>query len=136
MGELYAPFVRTENPIIYMDCHSAELTKYAANAMLATRISFMNDMATLCEKLGADVDNVRKGMGADKRIGYPFLFPGVGYGGSCFPKDVKALEATAREYGIELDILRAVERTNERMKKVLVKKAVKHYGELSGKHFA
>ncbi|HYO69096.1 MAG TPA: UDP-glucose/GDP-mannose dehydrogenase family protein, partial [Archangium sp.] len=87
MGQLYAPFVRTENPILYMDTRSAELTKYAANAMLATRISFMNDMAALCERVGADVDFVRKGMGADKRIGYPFLFPGVGYGGSCFPKD-------------------------------------------------
>lgn len=137
MAELYAPFVRTENPIIFMDTRSAELTKYAANAMLATRISFMNDVASLCEKVGADVDLVRKGMGADKRIGYPFLFPGVGYGGSCFPKDVKALVATAREHGIEFDLLRAVERTNERQKKVLVTKAVKHFGpDLSGKTFA
>ena len=94
MAELYAPFVRTEHPILFMDTRSAELTKYAANAMLATRISFMNDLALLCEKVGADVDFVRKGMGADARIGYPFLFPGVGYGGSCFPKDVKALVAT------------------------------------------
>ena len=137
MGELYAPFVRTENPIIFMDTRSAELTKYAANAMLATRISFMNDVAALCEKVGADVDQVRKGMGADKRIGYPFLFPGVGYGGSCFPKDVKALIATARDHGIEFDLLRAVERTNERQKKSLVAKAVKHFGaDLSGKSFA
>ncbi len=137
MGELYAPFVRTENPIIFMDTRSAELTKYAANAMLATRISFMNDVAALCEKVGADVDQVRKGMGADKRIGYPFLFPGVGYGGSCFPKDVKALVATARDHGIEFDLLRAVERTNERQKKLLVAKAVKHFGpDLSGKSFA
>lgn len=137
MGELYAPFVRTENPIIFMDTRSAELTKYASNAMLATRISFMNDMAALCERVGADVDLVRKGMGADKRIGYPFLFPGVGYGGSCFGKDVKALVATAREHGIELDLLRAVERTNERQKKLLVAKAVKHYGpDLGGKAFA
>jgi UDPglucose 6-dehydrogenase len=137
MGELYAPFVRTENPIIFMDTRSAELTKYAANAMLATRISFMNDIAALCEKVGADVDWVRKGMGADKRIGYPFLFPGCGFGGSCFPKDVKALGATAREHGIEFDLLRAVERTNERQKKLLVNKAVKHYGaDLSGKTFA
>ncbi|MDP1822718.1 MAG: UDP-glucose/GDP-mannose dehydrogenase family protein [Archangium sp.] len=137
MAELYGPFVRTENPIIFMDTRSAELTKYAANAMLATRISFMNDMAALCEKVGADVDLVRKGMGADKRIGYPFLFPGVGYGGSCFPKDVKALVATAREHGIEFDLLRAVERTNERQKKLLVAKAVKHFGgDLSGKTFA
>lgn len=137
MGELYAPFVRTENPILFMDTRSAELTKYAANAMLATRISFMNDIAALCEKVGADVDHVRKGMGADKRIGYPFLFPGVGYGGSCFPKDVKALVATARDNGIEFDLLRAVERTNERQKKLLVHKAVKHFGaDLSGKTFA
>ncbi|NOK20484.1 UDP-glucose dehydrogenase family protein [Corallococcus carmarthensis] len=135
MGELYAPFVRTENPILFMDTRSAELTKYAANAMLATRISFMNDISALCEKVGADVDFVRKGLGADKRIGYPFLFPGVGYGGSCFPKDVKALVTTAREYGLELDLLRAVERTNERQKKLLVNKAVKHYGSLEGKKF-
>ncbi|MFZ5443822.1 MAG: UDP-glucose dehydrogenase family protein [Myxococcota bacterium] len=136
MGELYAPFVRTENPIIFMDTRSAELTKYAANAMLATRISFMNDVAALCERLGADVDLVRKGMGADRRIGYPFLFPGIGWGGSCFPKDVKALGAMAREQGLEFDLLRAVERTNERQKKLLVAKAVKHFGDLSGKTFA
>jgi UDPglucose 6-dehydrogenase len=136
MGELYAPFVRTENPIFYMDTRSAELTKYAANAMLATRISFMNDMAALCEKVGADVDFVRKALGADRRIGYPFLFPGVGYGGSCFPKDVKALVATAREHGLELDLLRAVERTNERQKKLLVAKALKHFGgSLAGRAF-
>ncbi|MCY1074490.1 UDP-glucose dehydrogenase family protein [Archangium lansingense] len=136
MGQLYAPFVRTENPILYMDMRSAELTKYAANAMLATRISFMNDIAALCERVGADVDFVRKGMGADKRIGYPFLFPGVGYGGSCFPKDVKALVAKGREQGLELDLLRAVERTNERQKKVLVQKALKHFGSLEGRTFA
>jgi len=136
MGELYGPFVRTENPILYMDPRSAELTKYAANAMLATRISFMNDMALLCEKVGADVDLVRKGLGADRRIGYPFLFPGVGYGGSCFPKDVKALVATARDFGIEFDLLRAVERTNESQKGLLLQKATKHYGDLAGKHFA
>jgi UDPglucose 6-dehydrogenase len=136
MGELYAPFVRTQNPILFMDTRSAELTKYAANAMLATRISFMNDVAALCERVGADVDHVRKGMGADSRIGYPFLFPGVGYGGSCFPKDVKALVATARDQGLELDILRAVERTNERQKKTLLDKAKKHFGELAGRTFA
>jgi UDPglucose 6-dehydrogenase len=136
MGELYGPFVRTENPILYMDPRSAELTKYAANAMLATRISFMNDMALLCEKVGADVDLVRKGLGADKRIGYPFLFPGVGYGGSCFPKDVKALVATARDFGIEFDLLRAVERTNEGQKRLMLHKAIKHYGDIAGKHFA
>jgi UDPglucose 6-dehydrogenase len=136
MGELYAPFVRTEHPILFMDTRSAELTKYASNAMLATRISFMNDIAGLCERVGADVEQVRKGMGADKRIGYPFLFPGVGYGGSCFPKDVKALITTARELGLEYDLLRAVERTNERQKKSLVAKAVKHFGTLDGKTFA
>jgi UDPglucose 6-dehydrogenase len=136
MAELYAPFVRTENPILFMDPRSAELTKYAANAMLATRISFMNDIALLCERVGADVESVRKGMGADKRIGYPFLFPGLGYGGSCFPKDVKALIATGRDLGIELDLMRAVERTNERQKKHLLTKAVKHFGELAEKHFA
>ena len=135
MGELYAPFVRTENPILFMDTRSAELTKYAANAMLATRISFMNDVAALCEKVGADVDLVRKGMGADRRIGYPFLFPGVGYGGSCFPKDVKALITTAREHGIEFDLLRAVERTNERQKKLLLSKVTKHFGTLDGHTF-
>jgi UDPglucose 6-dehydrogenase len=136
MGELYAPFVRTENPILYMDTCSAELTKYAANAMLATRISFMNDIAALCEKVGADVDFVRKALGADRRIGYPFLFPGVGYGGSCFPKDVKALVATAREHGLELDLLRAVERTNERQKGLLVSKALEHFrGSLAGRIF-
>jgi UDPglucose 6-dehydrogenase len=136
MGQLYAPFVRTENPILYMDTRSAELTKYAANAMLATRISFMNDIACLCEKVGADVEMVRKGMGADRRIGYPFLHPGIGYGGSCFPKDVKALVATAREFGLELDLLRAVERTNARQKKLLVQKAVKHFGEVADRTFA
>ncbi len=136
MGELYAPFVRTEHPILFMDTRSAELTKYASNSMLAVRISFMNDISQLCEKVGADVDAVRKGMGADKRIGYPFLFPGVGYGGSCFPKDVKALITTARENGLEYEMLRAVERTNERQKKAIVAKAVKHFGDLSGKTFA
>ena len=135
LGQLYAPFVRTENPILYMDTRSAELTKYAANAMLATRISFMNDIATLCEKVGADVEMVRRGMGADKRIGYAFLYPGVGYGGGCLPKDVKALVATARDRGLELDLLGAVERTNARQKKLLVSKAVKHFGDVSNKTF-
>jgi UDPglucose 6-dehydrogenase len=136
MSELYAPFVRTEHPIFFMDPRSAELTKYAANAMLALRISFMNEIAALCDKVGADVDMVRKGMGSDKRIGFPFLFPGVGYGGSCFPKDVKALAATAREHGLEYELLRAVERVNDRQKKLLVQKAVKQYGSLEGKTFA
>src|SRR4051794_30525308 len=136
MGELYAPFVRTENPILYMDTRSAEMTKYAANAMLATRISFMNDIAALCEKVGADVEFVRKGMGADRRIGYPFLHPGIGYGGSCFPKDVKALVATGREHGLELEILHAVERTNARQKRCLLTKALRHFGDLADKTFA
>ncbi len=137
MSEIYGPFIRTEKPILFMDSRSAELTKYAANAMLATRISFMNDIACLCERTGADVDSVRKGMGADRRIGYSFLFPGVGYGGSCFPKDVKALIATGREHGMDLEILKAVEHTNGRQKRTLVEKAVKHFGgALAGKHFA
>jgi UDPglucose 6-dehydrogenase len=136
MADLYAPFVRTENPILFMDTKSAELTKYAANAMLATRISFMNDIAMVCERVGADVDSVRKGMGSDKRIGYPFLFPGVGYGGSCFPKDVKALIATARDIGVEFDLLRAVERTNDKQKKSLLAKAIKHHGDVADKTFA
>src|SRR3954447_9948068 len=127
LGHLYAPFVRTERPILYMDPASAEMTKYAANAMLASRISFMNDIATLCEKMGADVDMVRRGMGSDRRIGFPFLFPGIGYGGSCFPKDVRALIAMAREFGIEFDLLRAVERTNDRQKKCLLAKALRHF---------
>ncbi|WP_257453412.1 UDP-glucose dehydrogenase family protein [Archangium lipolyticum] len=137
MGELYAPFVRTENPILFMDPRSAELTKYAANAMLATRISFMNDIAALCERVGADAEMVRKGMGSDKRIGYSFLYPGIGYGGSCFPKDVKALMATARDSGLEFDLLRAVENTNARQKRCLLTKALKHYGgDLSNRTFA
>ncbi|QRK09810.1 UDP-glucose/GDP-mannose dehydrogenase family protein [Archangium violaceum] len=136
MGELYAPFVRTENPILFMDPRSAELTKYAANAMLATRISFMNDIASLCERVGADAEMVRKGMGSDKRIGYSFLYPGIGYGGSCFPKDVKALMATARDVGLEFDLLRAVENTNARQKRCLLTKALKHYGDVSNRTFA
>jgi UDPglucose 6-dehydrogenase len=137
MADLYAPFVRTGSPLLFMDAASAELTKYAANAMLATRISFMNDIACLCEKVGADVEMVRKGMGADKRIGHSFLFPGVGYGGSCFPKDVKALGATAREVGFEFELLRAVERTNERQKRLLVHKALRHLGpSLEGRQLA
>src|SRR5690349_21559425 len=116
MAELYAPFVRTGKPIIFMDIPSAEMTKYAANAMLATRISFMNDIANLCERVGANVDLVRKGIGSDDRIGPAFLFPGPGYGGSCFPKDVKALVKTARDRGAPMGILRAVEDANEKQK--------------------
>jgi UDPglucose 6-dehydrogenase len=135
MAELYAPFVRAEQPVLFMDIRSAELTKYAANAMLATRISFMNEMATLCERLGADVDQVRRGVGSDRRIGHPFLFPGVGFGGSCFPKDVRAVMTMARQIGLDFDLLRAVERVNERQKRWLVEKATKHFGSLAGKTF-
>ena len=116
MAELYAPFVRTGKPIIFMDVPSAEMTKYAANAMLATRISFMNEIANLCERVGANVDHVRKGIGTDERIGASFLFPGPGYGGSCFPKDVKALIRTAADVGSPLAVLSAVEEANERQK--------------------
>jgi UDPglucose 6-dehydrogenase len=122
MAELYAPFVRTGKPIIFMDIPSAEMTKYAANAMLATRISFMNDVANLCERVGADVDLVRKGIGSDERIGPAFLFPGPGYGGSCFPKDVKALVRTARENGTCLRVLESVEEVNEAQKHRLFEK--------------
>ncbi|MDF1563914.1 MAG: UDP-glucose/GDP-mannose dehydrogenase family protein [Deltaproteobacteria bacterium] len=136
MGDLYAPFVRTENPILFMDHRSAELTKYASNAMLATRISFMNGVALLCEATGADVDLVRKAVGADSRIGYPFLFPGVGYGGSCFPKDVQALLHTSKVHGVELPILQAAEDVNVRMRLLLLRKAKQHFGELKGRKVA
>ncbi len=134
MAELYAPFTRAEQPVLFMDLRSAELTKYAANAMLATRISFMNEIASLCDRLGADVDAVRRGMGSDKRIGHPFLHAGAGFGGSCFPKDVKALMTTARFVGLDFDLLRSVERVNERQKRLLVEKALRHFnGTLAGK---
>ncbi len=136
MADLYQPFVRTEQPILFMDPRSAELTKYAANAMLATRISFMNDVAALCDRLGCDVDQVRRGMGSDRRIGFPFLFPGVGFGGSCFPKDVRAVMTMARQLGLDFDLLRAVERVNERQKRLLFDKALKHFGSLAGKRCA
>jgi UDPglucose 6-dehydrogenase len=122
MTELYAPFVRTGKPILLMDIASAEMTKYAANGMLATRISFMNEIANLCDKLGANVDFVRKGIGSDSRIGQSFLFPGPGYGGSCFPKDVKALVKIGDECGVALDVLAAVESANNRQKNVLLEK--------------
>jgi UDPglucose 6-dehydrogenase len=128
MAELYAPFVRTGRPIIFMDISSAELTKYAANAMLATRISFMNEIANLCERVGADVDLVRKGIGSDGRIGPSFLFPGPGYGGSCFPKDVKALMCTGREHGAALQVLEAVELANDRQKNRLFEKLERALG--------
>jgi UDPglucose 6-dehydrogenase len=137
MAELYAPFVRTGKPIIFMDIASAEMTKYAANAMLATRISFMNEIANLCERVGADVDLVRKGIGSDTRIGPSFLFPGPGYGGSCFPKDVKALVRTAQEYGASLAVLDAVERANERQKERLFEKLERALGgSVGGAHIA
>jgi UDPglucose 6-dehydrogenase len=136
MKELYSPFVRTERPILFMDPRSSEMVKYASNAMLATRISFMNDVALLCERVGADAEHVRKGLGADTRIGYPFLFPGIGYGGSCFPKDVKALLATGRRHGVDLDLLRAVEKTNERQKLRLPAMAQRHFGDVAGRIFA
>ena len=133
LAELYAPFVRTGNPIIFMDTPSAEMTKYAANAMLATRISFMNQMARLCEAVGADVTLVRKGIGSDRRIGPAFLFPGPGYGGSCFPKDVKALLRTAELNGMRFDILESVEAANERQKRLLFEKLERHFdGKLAG----
>jgi len=137
MADLYAPFVRTGNPLIQMDMHSSELTKYAANAFLATKVTFMNEVANLCEQVGADVDMVRKGMGTDPRIGMQFLFAGVGYGGSCFPKDVSALLNTSRSYECELHILNSVEDANRRQKMVLVNKMRKHYGtSLKGKSVA
>jgi UDPglucose 6-dehydrogenase len=129
MNELYSPFVRTGNPIIFMDIASAEVTKYAANAMLATRISFMNQIAEFCERVGADVKMVRQGIGTDRRIGPAFLFPGPGYGGSCFPKDVKALIHSAEGAGITFDLLCAVEAVNERQKLVLFRKVVDALGD-------
>jgi len=129
MHQLYAPFQRNHERLIVMDVRSAELTKYAANAMLATRISFMNELANLAEKLGADIELVRQGIGADPRIGYHFLYPGCGYGGSCFPKDVQALSRTARDAGQDLKVLSAVEAANEAQKRVLSSKIVKRFGE-------
>jgi UDPglucose 6-dehydrogenase len=136
MAELYAPFVRTGKPIIFMDIPSAEMTKYAANAMLATRISFMNEIANLCERVGANVDLVRKGIGSDERIGPSFLFPGPGYGGSCFPKDVKALVRTAADAGVPLEVLEAVEEANERQKHRLYEKLERALGDLRGRRVA
>jgi UDPglucose 6-dehydrogenase len=137
LRNLYGPFVRTNDRILTMDARSAELTKYASNAYLATRISFMNDIANLCERVGADVEMVRRGMGMDQRIGPKFLFPGIGYGGSCFPKDVKAVMSTAREAGHPLEILESVHKVNERQKALLGDKIVKHFGgSLEGKTIA
>ncbi len=136
MAELYAPFVRTGKPILFMDLPSAEMTKYAANAMLATRISFMNEIANLCEIVGADVDQVRKGIGSDGRIGPAFLFPGPGYGGSCFPKDVKALVRTANACGVPLRVLDAVELANDTQKHRLFEKVARALGSVKGKRVA
>lgn len=136
MEKLYKPFVLNGHPIIFMDVPSSEMTKYAANSMLATKISFMNDIANLCEIVGADVNMVRKGIGSDNRIGTKFIYPGVGYGGSCFPKDVKALIRTAKQYGYDMQVLNAVESVNDAQKSVLVKKVKAHFGEdLSGRTF-
>jgi len=137
MRSLYAPFQRNHERLIIMDVRSAELTKYAANAMLATRISFMNELALLAEKMGADIENVRHGIGSDPRIGYHFLYAGCGYGGSCFPKDVQALQRTAKEYGQDLKVLNAVEAVNDRQKEVLLDKITARFGkDLSGKNIA
>jgi UDPglucose 6-dehydrogenase len=137
MRELYAPFLRTERPCLVMSPESAEMTKYVANAMLATKISFINEMANLCEHLGADINDVRRGIGHDARIGFQFLFPGAGYGGSCFPKDVRALMHTSRHIGTTLHLLEAVERVNEAQKRVLAAKIRSHYSSgLRGKTIA
>jgi UDPglucose 6-dehydrogenase len=137
MRAVYAPFMRNHERLLVMDVRSAELTKYAANAMLATRISFMNELANLAESLGADIEHVRQGIGADPRIGYHFLYPGAGYGGSCFPKDVKALLHTAAQHGRPLRVLDAVESANDAQKLRLVEKIVARLGEdLSGRRFA
>lgn len=137
MRELYAPFNRNHERMIVMDVRSAELTKYAANGMLATKISFMNEMANLAERLGADIENVRQGIGSDPRIGYDFIYAGAGYGGSCFPKDIQALIRTAEDTGFEPKILKAVEARNAEQKTVVFQKIVKHYdGQLEGKVFA
>ena len=137
MHELYAPFSRSHEKLITMDIRSAELTKYAANAMLATKISFMNEMSQLAEKLGADIEQVRHGIGSDPRIGYHFIYPGCGYGGSCFPKDVQALERTARTVGFDAKVLKAVEARNEQQKGVVFDKIHRHFdGDLAGKTIA
>src|SRR5262245_16761798 len=137
MRQLYGPFVRTGNPLIVMDVASAELTKYAANAMLATRISFMNEIANICEVVGADVNKVREGIGTDRRIGHSFLFPGCGYGGSCFPKDSRALLKTAEQFGYKFKIMDAVEQVNDAQKRVLFAKINRHFDkQLNGRTFA
>jgi UDPglucose 6-dehydrogenase len=136
MSRLYKPFLLNGHPCIFMDIPSAEMTKYAANSMLATKISFMNDIANLCEIMGADVNMVRKGIGSDSRIGHKFIYPGIGYGGSCFPKDVKALIKTASENGYNMQVLKAVEQVNEHQKTVMFDKLKKHIADLKGKTIA
>jgi UDPglucose 6-dehydrogenase len=136
MRELYGPFTRTGAPILMMDTASAELSKYAANSLLASRISFMNEMAAACERFGANIDHVRKAIGADRRIGTSFLFPGVGYGGSCFPKDVRALIKSARDCGYDFKILQAIEEVNEAQKERLVEKMVAHFRSLKDRTIA
>lgn len=136
MESLYAPLTKNGHPIYFMDIASAEMTKYAANAMLATKISFMNQIACLCEIVGADVEEVRKGISADKRIGQHFLYPGAGYGGSCFPKDVQALSALAKKYGYTAQLIEAVEAVNEAQKEILAKKVIKEMSNLEGKKVA
>ena len=136
LHQLYDPFVLNGHPVLFMDIPSAEMTKYAANAMLATKISFMNDIANLCERVGANVNEVRNGIGSDPRIGNRFIYPGIGYGGSCFPKDVKALIRTAQDFDYEMRILKAVDDVNDDQKKVIFSKISKHYnGDLKGKTF-
>jgi len=137
MKEIYGPFVRTENPILTMDNRSAEMTKYAANSLLATKISFINEIANLCEKVGADINAVRRGIGTDRRIGPHFLFPGVGYGGSCFPKDVHAIMSTAQDHQLDFTLLRAVDEVNERQKRVMVGRIIEHFGgDVAGRTIA
>jgi UDPglucose 6-dehydrogenase len=137
LHQLYEPFLRTEKPFLSMSPESAEMTKYVANALLSTKISFINEMANLCERMGGDINDVRRGIGHDSRIGFAFLFPGVGYGGSCFPKDVRALEAMAIQHGVEPTILRAVDAVNERQKSVMTAKLSEHFGgDLNGKSIA
>ncbi len=137
MKEIYSPFFRTHDRFITMDVRSAEMTKYAANAMLATKISFMNEIANICEKVGADVNNVRIGIGSDSRIGYSFIYPGVGYGGSCFPKDLRALQKIAKDHDYDSQLIKSVDEVNDRQKLAIVKKVIMEFGEdLSGKVFA
>jgi UDPglucose 6-dehydrogenase len=137
LHQLYAPFLRTEKPFLVMSPESAEMTKYVANCLLATKISFINEMANYCEKMNADINDVRRGIGHDQRIGFQFLFPGVGYGGSCFPKDIRALQATARRHGIEPKVLASVDEVNNLQKRVIFNKINAHFaGDLQGKTFA